>query len=146
MTDDKLKSQMNELVATWSVLYTKLHNFHWNVTGPSFFTLHDKFKELYDEVAHYFDDYAERLLTLNQKPAATLSEHLKLSLIKEATGEETAEKMVQAIINDFTIIMDTLKDAMTSAAEVEDESTVDMLNATHINLEKHVWMMKAFLG
>jgi starvation-inducible DNA-binding protein len=140
-----LTKQLNELVATWSVLYTKLHNYHWYVTGPAFFTLHAKFEELYNEVTLTLDEYAERMLSLGTKPTATLKEHLTLSLIEEASNGETAEQMVQIIIDDFQKIMDALEKAMETAAEVGDDRTEDLLNGTYQSLEKHSWMLKAFL-
>ena len=146
MSKTTLTKQLNELVATWSVLYTKLHNYHWYVTGPAFFTLHAKFEELYNEVTLTLDEYAERMLSLGTKPTATLKEHLTLSLIEEASNGETAEQMVQIIIDDFQKIMDALEKAMETAAEVGDDRTEDLLNGTYQSLEKHSWMLKAFLG
>lgn len=146
MANKELNGQLNELVATWSVLYTKLHNYHWYVNGPSFFTLHTKFEELYNEVTLNLDEVAERILSLGGKPVATLKEHLELSLVKEATGKESTEEMVEAIISDFNTIMKALKKAMDKAADDGDDRTEDLLNATYQSLEKHAWMLNAFLG
>lgn len=146
MAEAKLNGQLNELVATWSVLYTKLHNYHWYVNGPSFFTLHTKFEELYNEVTLNLDEIAERILSKGGKPVATLKEHLTLSLIEEATGTETTEQMVEITITDFETIMNALKQAMQTAGEAGDDRTEDLLNATYQSLEKHTWMLNAFLG
>lgn len=146
MSNKTLIEQLNDLVATWSVLYTKLHNYHWYVNGPSFFTLHVKFEELYNEVTLNLDDIAERILSKGGKPVATLTEHLKMSHIKEATGKETTEEMVQTTISDFKTIMLHLKDAMEQASQEGDDRTEDMLNAVVQSLEKHTWMLSAFLG
>lgn len=141
-----LNSELNDLVATWSVLYTKLHNYHWYVTGPSFFTLHVKFEELYNEVTLNLDEVAERILSRGGKPVATLKEHLNLALIQEAVGEESTEEMVETTIADFRIIMKALKKTMATAAEEGDDRTEDLLNANYQSLEKHAWMLNAFLG
>ncbi|WP_274307800.1 Dps family protein [Solibacillus daqui] len=146
MAEKKLNGQLNELVATWSVLYTKLHNYHWYVNGPSFFTLHTKFEELYNEVTINLDDIAERILSKGGKPVATLKEHLELSLIEEATGKESTEEMVESTIADFQTIMKALKKAMETAGEAGDDRTEDLLNATFQSLEKHAWMLNAYLG
>ena len=146
MAEKTLDKQLNELVATWSVLYTKLHNYHWYVSGPSFFTLHTKFEELYNEVTLNLDEIAERILSKGGKPVATLKEHLELSHVKEATGNESAEEMVQITIDDFKTVMDALKEAMETAAEEGDDRTEDLLNANYQSLEKHTWMLSAFLG
>ena len=146
MAKKTLNNQLNDLVATWSVLYTKLHNYHWYVSGPSFFTLHAKFEELYNETTLTLDEIAERILALGGKPVATLKEHLEMSLVKEATGKESAEEMVQTIINDFSVMMDALNKTMETAAEMGDDRTEDLLNAKFQSLEQHSWMLSAFLG
>lgn len=146
MKTENLDKQLNELVSTWSVLYTKLHNYHWYVSGPSFFTLHVKFEELYNEVTLNLDDLAERILSKGGKPVATLKEHLELSLIKEASGKEDATKMVEKLVVDFKTIMKALDNGMTLASDAGDDRTEDLLNAQFQSLEKHTWMLNAYLG
>lgn len=141
-----LNKELNKQVATWSVMYTKLHNYHWYVKGPAFFTLHAKFEELYNEATLHMDEIAERLLTLGGKPTATLKEHLELSVVKEATGKESTEQMVATIVKDFDTIMKSLKKGMDEAAKDEDDMTEDLLNAVYQSIEKHQWMLNAFLG
>lgn len=141
-----IEQQLNELVASWSVLYTKLHNYHWYVSGPSFFTLHTKFEELYNEAALHLDDLAERILSRGEKPVATLKEQLVISLVKEATGKEDASKMVATIVKDFTKIQTAAKKTMDAASNAGDDRTEDLLNSMIQSLEKHVWMLNAFLG
>ncbi|MET1013111.1 MAG: DNA starvation/stationary phase protection protein [Paenisporosarcina sp.] len=141
-----LNKELNKQVATWSVMYTKLHNFHWYVKGPQFFTLHAKFEELYNEATLHMDEIAERLLTLGGQPVATLKEHLELSEVKEATGKETTEQMVDSVVKDFDKIMKSLKKGMDEAAKDEDDMTEDLLNAVYQSIEKHQWMLNAFLG
>ncbi|MEM1502451.1 Dps family protein [Domibacillus sp. 8LH] len=143
---EQLISSVNKQVANWTVLYTKLHNYHWYVKGPQFFTLHAKFEELYTEAGGHIDELAERLLALDGKPVATLRESLELATVNEAEGQESAEEMVQSVVNDFTTLTSELKEAMDLAAEVGDETTGDILLAIHQSLEKHVWMLKSFLG
>ncbi|MED1792228.1 Dps family protein [Brevibacillus nitrificans] len=140
-----ISTVLNKQVANWTVLYTKLHNFHWNVKGPHFFTLHQKFEELYNEASANLDTLAERVLSIGGKPVATLSACLQTASIAEATGNETAEQMVTSVVQDFTLLVDELKDAMASAEEADDEATSDMLLAISSSLQKHIWMLKAFL-
>ncbi|MDN7246076.1 DNA starvation/stationary phase protection protein [Planococcus shenhongbingii] len=142
----ELNKELNVQVATWSVVYTKLHNFHWYVKGHQFFTLHVKFEELYNEATQYMDEIAERLLALGGKPVATMKEQLELSVVKEATSKEDSDAMVQTVVSDYDTIMKSLKKGMELAAEDNDDMTEDMLNAIHQNLEKHSWMLSAFLG
>ncbi|WP_078544399.1 Dps family protein [Litchfieldia alkalitelluris] len=137
---------VNKQIANWSVLYIKLHNYHWFVKGPAFFTLHDKFEELYGEASIHIDELAERLLALEGTPVATMKEILELASVQEARGNESADEMVQDITKDFELLTGELKEGMSLAGEVDDETTGDMLLAIHQSLEKHVWMLKSFLG
>lgn len=143
---NELNHELNVQVATWSVTYTKLHNFHWYVKGPSFFTLHVKFEELYNEATLHMDEIAERLLALGGKPVATMKEQLELSVVEEASSKESAEEMVDILVSDYDKIMKSLKKGMSLAAEEGDDMTEDIFNAVHQNLEKHSWMLSAFLG
>ena len=142
----ELSQELNVQVATWSVVYTKLHNFHWYVKGHQFFTLHVKFEKLYNEATLHMDEIAERLLALGGKPVATMKEQLELSVVDEATSKETADEMVQTVVSDYDKIMKSLKKGMELAAEDNDDMTEDLLNAIHQSLEKHSWMLSAFLG
>jgi len=142
----QLTDIVNKQIANWSVLYIKLHNYHWFVKGPQFFTLHTKFEELYNEASLHIDELAERLLALGGAPVATMKECLQVSSVKEATGQETAEEMVSTLVNDFETMISELKEGMKIAEEVDDETTGDMLLGIHQSLEKHVWMLKSFLG
>ena len=83
MTQQDVVKELNQQVANWTVAYTKLHNFHWYVKGPNFFSLHEKFEELYNEASQYVDDLAERILAIGGNPVATLKESLELSIVKK---------------------------------------------------------------
>lgn len=137
---------LNKQIANWSVLFVKLHNYHWYVKGPQFFTLHTKFEEFYNEAALHIDELAERLLSVGGQPVATMKDYLAVSSVKEASGKENAEQMVQEVINDFNQLISELKEGMSVAEEANDEITGDMLLAIHTTLEKHVWMLSSFLG
>lgn len=142
---NELNIILNKQIANWSVLYVKLHNYHWYVKGPQFFTLHAKFEELYNEAALHVDELAERLLALRGQPVAAMSEILKLASIQEAKGSETAQQMVASIVHDFSLLVDELKVGMECAASAQDETTGDLLLSIHSGLQKHVWMLQAFL-
>lgn len=143
---NQLVNVLNTQIANWSVLYTKLHNYHWYVKGEQFFTLHVKFEELYNEAGLHVDTIAERLLSIGGEPVATMKETLEISSISEASGSESSQEMVQTIINDFSIIIGQLKEGMSIADELNDQTTGDMLLAIRSGLEKHVWMLTAYLG
>jgi starvation-inducible DNA-binding protein len=137
---------LNKQVANWSVLYAKLHNFHWYVKGENFFTLHIKFEELYTEAGLHLDVIAERILALQSKPTATLKEHLALSSIKEAKGNESTTQMVAQVVEDFGVIAKELTTGIEAAEEQEDQPSADMMIKIRTSLEKHIWMLGAYLA
>ncbi|PQP82444.1 DNA starvation/stationary phase protection protein [Paenibacillus sp. PCH8] len=137
---------LNRQVANLNVLYVKIHNYHWYVKGPNFFTLHVKFEEFYNEVTVQMDEIAERILTLKGSPAASMKEYLELSSIQEAAGGEDAKTMVQNLIEDFATLSNEYQEGIEVADAAEDQPTSDMLTGFKANLEKHMWMLRSFLG
>ena len=137
---------LNEQLANWNVLFVKLHNYHWNVTGRDFFTLHEKFEALYDVAKGYIDEVAERILALGEVPVGTMKEILERATLSEATGRETSREMVEAIVSDFKTIVSNGKAGIELAGEFGDESSVDLLTQIIVALEKEVWLLSAFLG
>ncbi|MEH7253407.1 DNA starvation/stationary phase protection protein [Neobacillus niacini] len=140
-----LEQVMNQQLANWNVLYTKLHRFHWYVKGPHFFTLHEKFEELYEEAAGTMDELAERLLITGGKPVSTLKEYLHFSTIEETSEVLTAEEMVQNVVNDFSQLTSEMKEGKIAAEQVDDEVTSDMFTELIEKLSKHNWMLTSFL-
>jgi starvation-inducible DNA-binding protein len=144
--NEVLTDKLNTQVANFSVLYMKLHNYHWYVKGENFFTLHVKFEELYTEIALHLDTIAERMLSLRSAPTATLEEQLQLSSIKEAKGNENAQDMVKTLANDFNTICSELTEGITLAEDNDDQPTADMFITIRNSLEKHRWMLEAYLA
>ena len=141
-----IKDTLNTQVANFSVLYMKLHNYHWYIKGENFFTLHVKFEELFSEAALHLDTIAERMLSLGDLPTATLKEHLQLSTIKEATGDENTQKMIESLTDDFNTICKELTEGINLGERKGDQPTADMFIAIRASLEKHNWMLKAYLA
>ena len=137
---------LNKQVAEWTVLFTKLHNYHWYVKGPNFFSLHEKFEELYNEASVYIDDIAERILAIDGNPIATLQEALEWSEVKEAEKNLSANQIVEQLSKDFTTVIGQLEEGIQLAEKLDDEMTGDMLLGMVTSLEKHNWMLKSFLG
>jgi starvation-inducible DNA-binding protein len=146
MNQEKLETQLNKQLANWNVLFTKLHNYHWYVTGSDFFTLHAKFEEFYNEAANYIDEIAERILTIQGKPIATLREYLEYSSIAEATGNEQAREMVSTIAEDFTTIIAESDALIKIAEELGDVPTADQFIGIKTSIEQHNWMLRAYLN
>ncbi|WP_340018673.1 DNA starvation/stationary phase protection protein [Paenibacillus sp. FSL H3-0457] len=141
-----LQDVLNRQIAGWSVLYTKLHSFHWYVQGPHFFTLHAKFEELYNLATANMDEVAERLLAIGGRPVATMGEQLRLSPIEEAQGQLSAERMVESVVADLHTMVEVIRQGIHEAGEAEDNATEDMLIGFTAALDKEVWMLNAFLG
>ena len=144
--NEEVVKVLNQQVANWTVAFTKLHNFHWYVKGPNFFSLHVKFEELYDEASQYIDDLAERILAVGGNPVGTLKESLELSIIDEAGKGYTAEQMVEALSVDFDNVSKQLGEAIEVASKAEDDVTEDMFIGMQTNIDKHNWMLKSYLG
>src|SRR5699024_1256272 len=141
-------TKVNELVANQGVFFVKLHQYHWYVQGPHFFTLHDKFEELYDESNEHFDAFAERLIAEGQKPYSTLGEFLEQASIKETpyTQKLTAEEMVSNIVEDFKTLKSIANEGIEAASASGDASTEDMLIGYVDSIDLNIWMLQAYLG
>lgn len=139
---------LNQLVANQGVLYVKLHQYHWYVQGPHFFTLHEKFEELYNETSEYFDAFAERLLAKGERPLSTLGEYLEYATISEKKYDEkiSAEEMVCNVINDYQVIKHIILEGVELAATESDSVTEDMLIEYKNGIDQTVWMLGAYLG
>ncbi|MGZ9583266.1 Dps family protein [Paenibacillus marinisediminis] len=146
MTKAGLQTQLNQQVANLNMMYVKLHNYHWFVKGSNFFTLHEKFEELYDEMTAKMDEVAERLLTIGGQPYATLKEYVAHATIQEAAGNESSEQMLKQLIADFNQLVNEFGAASNEADNLGDKVTADMFVSMSADLEKHVWMLSAYLG
>jgi starvation-inducible DNA-binding protein len=141
-----LEQLLNRLIADWSVLYVKLHHYHWYVKGDLFFTLHEKFEEWYEEAAENTDVLAERLLAIGGQPLSTMKAYLEHAAIEEAKGGESADEMVAQLVNDYERLIEELKAGVRAAEEAGDEPTADVLLGMLAGVQKHVWMLRAFGG
>ena len=141
-----IQSELNLQIANWSVLYTKLHRFHWYVKGPLFFTLHAKFEELYDEAALVVDQVAERLLAVQGEPIATMKEYLDTASIQESNNETKASDMVATLVKDYTQINESLKQLAEIAETENDTITNDLAVGLIEKIDTHLWMLNAYLG
>lgn len=139
---------INQLVANQGVLFVKLYQYHWFVKGPEFFRLHDKFEELYNETIGHFDTFAERLVTIGEKPYSTLGEFLEAASISEKPydNEISAEDMVSNLVDDFKTIREITSEGIRLAGDENDTVTEDMLIGYKEGIDQHIWMLEAFLG
>ena len=139
--------QLNELLANYHIHYQKVRGCHWNVKGRNFFTLHAKFEELYNNAITTIDEWAERILTLGQPPLSTYREYIEHSQIKEINtiGVQDID-MVEAILQDFSTLIEIEREIMESTDANGDDGTNDMINKFMQFKEKNTWMLRAFCG
>ena len=142
----KHKHELNKLVANLTVLYTKLHSFHWYVNGRSFYTLHTVFENYYDYTTATLDEAAERLLAIGGRPVSTLKGALELATIEEATEKETTSEMVASVFYDFELLKKDLSTLMELSEKEDDQGTFDFALGVKTQLEKNIWMLKAYLS
>jgi len=112
-------TDVNALLADYTVLYQKLRNYHWNVTGPFFFGLHAQFETMYTEMAVTIDDLAERVLAAGGRPLSTLKEQLAAARLTEDTDQPDAMGMVANIVADLETLNGSLRVAQKDAAEFQ---------------------------
>ncbi|WP_205601319.1 DNA starvation/stationary phase protection protein [Virgibacillus sp. YIM 98842] len=139
---------VNHLVANLGVLNVKLHQYHWHVQGPHFFTLHDKFEELYNEADTYFDELAERVLSIGETPYSTLGEFLEHASISEQTYDKSLSdrQMVENLVGDYRTIRDITTKAIEIADKEGDAVTEDLMTDYKGSIDKNIWMLQAYLG
>lgn len=143
---NKVIESLNRQLANHTVLWGKLHHFHWYVKGPHFFSLHTKLEELYETTAVIVDDVAERILAIGGQPIGKLAEALEESSIQEAEYGLDDTSMVKQLIDDYELIKEELKSGVKEAEDVGDDATADMFIGYIKDIEKNNWMLQAYLG
>ena len=136
---------LSRLLADTYTLYLKTHNFHWNVTGPMFQTLHLMFETQYNELALAVDLIAERIRALGYPAPGTYSEYSKLSSIKEAPGVPKAEQMIRLLVEGQEAVVRTARSIFPVVEKVNDEPTADLLTQRMQVHEKTAWMLRSLL-
>ncbi|RAM50168.1 MAG: DNA starvation/stationary phase protection protein, partial [Hapalosiphonaceae cyanobacterium JJU2] len=123
----KIAEGLSRLLADTYTLYLKTHNFHWNVTGPMFQTLHLMFEQQYTELALAVDLIAERIRALGYPAPGTYSEFVKLSSIPETSGVTKARDMIRLLVEGQEAVVRTARSIFPVVEEVNDEPTADLL-------------------
>lgn len=137
---------LSRALADSYTLYLKTHNFHWNVTGPMFQTLHLLFETQYNELALAVDEIAERIRSLGEFAPGSYREFAALSSIQEAEGVPKAEEMIRQLTADNEAVVRTARSVLPVAQEAADEATVDLLVGRMSVHEKTAWMLRSLLG
>jgi starvation-inducible DNA-binding protein len=146
-TDDRAKiaEELSKVLADSYLLYLKTHNFHWNVTGPMFSTLHVMFQEQYTELWNALDLIAERMRALGHFAPGTYKRYAELSSIKEEPAVPTAQEMIRQLVEGQEAVTRTARAAFRVADDADDQPTAGLLTDRMEIHEKNAWMLRSFL-
>ena len=136
---------LSHLLADTYTLYLKTHNFHWNVTGPMFQTLHLMFETQYNELALAVDVIAERIRSLGFPAPGTYKQYAELSSIKEQEGIPQAQEMIKLLVEGQEAVVRTARSLYPSVEAARDEATADLLTQRIQLHEKTAWMLRSLL-
>ncbi len=136
---------LSRMLADSYTLYLKTHNYHWNVKGPMFQTLHLLFETQYNELALAVDLVAERIRALGHPAPGTYVEFLKLTTIKETLGVPSAKEMIQDLVSGQEAVVRTARSIFPVVEQVRDEPTADLLTQRMQIHEKNAWMLRSLL-
>ena len=137
---------LSRLLADSYTLYLKTHNFHWNVTGPMFNTLHQMFEQQYVELATAVDEIAERIRALGMVAPGSYTQFAELSTVQEERGVPSAEEMIAQLVRDQETIVRTARDVFPLTEAAQDEPSADLLTQRMQIHEKTAWMLRAMIS
>ncbi len=146
-TEDRkaIADGLSRLLADTYTLYLKTHNFHWNVKGPMFQTLHLLFETQYNELALAVDLVAERIRALGFPAPGTYAEFIKLASIKEPVGVPLAKDMILDLVAGQESVIRTARSLFPIVNKASDEPTADLLTQRMQLHEKNAWMLRSLL-
>ena len=143
---EAIAAGLSRLLADSYTLYLKTHNYHWNVTGPQFNTLHQMFETQYTELATAVDEIAERIRALGVRAPGSYAEFIELTSIEEGDGTESAEDMIRQLAIGQEAVVRTAREAFPAADAAHDEPTADLLTQRMQIHEKNAWMLRSMLA
>jgi len=147
MSDANRIADLNQYLADQVVLYVKLRNYHWNITGPQFFNVHHLTEEYYEHFAETADAVAERIRQLDGTPLSTMGSYLEhATLDEEQETAFTAEEVVNRLLADFRTLLNEANRIFAAADDAGDIATADVMAEQIDWLEESIWMLTAFLG
>ncbi len=141
----RISQGLSRLLADTYLLYLKTHNFHWNVEGPMFQTLHQMFMAQYTEAWNAIDPIAERIRALGHYAPGSYRQYLKLASIKETEGVPKAGRMIRDLIEGQEAVARTARAVLPLAEDANDQPTLDLLTQRLDVHEKNAWMLRSLL-
>lgn len=142
---EEIADGLSRVLADSYTLYLKTHNFHWNVTGPMFQTLHLMFETQYNELALAVDLIAERIRALGLPAPGSYRQFIELSAIEDEVGVPSAETMIKKLVSGHETVARTARDVFRIAESVSDQPTCDLLTQRMQVHEKTAWMLRSLL-
>lgn len=137
---------LSHLLADTYTLYLKTHNYHWNVVGPMFNTLHLMFEGQYTELATAVDEVAERIRALGVRAPGSYREFTSLAAVSEDTDPPDAEGMLRQLVEDHETVARTARSVFSTAEKANDQPTADLLTQRLQVHEKTAWMLRSMLA
>lgn len=141
----KIAEGLSRLLADSYVVYLKTHNFHWNVTGPMFQTLHVLFMTQYTELWNALDLIAERIRALGYPAPGSYKRFVELSSIPEEDGVPKAKDMIRQLVSGQEAVARTARQVFAIAEKASDQPTADLLTQRMEVHEKNAWMLRSLL-
>jgi starvation-inducible DNA-binding protein len=141
----KIANGLSRVLADSYLLYVQAHNFHWNVEGPMFHTLHQLFEMQYTELAPAIDEIAERIRALDHYAPGTFSQFSQLSEIEDVAGVPQATDMTRILMRSHETVARTAREVIPIAQGSGDEPTADLLISRMQVHEKAAWMLRSLL-
>ena len=142
---EQIAEGLAKVLADSYTLYLKTHNFHWNVTGPMFNTLHLMFEGQYTELALAVDSIAERIRALDHYAPGSYKAFAALTEIEEETENVSAEVMIEQLIVGQETVARAAREAFKLAEDANDQPTADLLTQRMQIHEKNAWMLRSIL-
>ena len=140
---EEIVKNLNTFLSDLAVFYRKLQNYHWNIKGPHFFTLHEKLENYYDEINEQIDIVAEHILMLGYEPLGTMKDYLETSNIKEAKNEKVTDNIViENLIEDYTMLLQEANKIKKLADDKEAYATSSLIDENISEYLKTLWMLK----
>ena len=144
---EEIVKNLNTFLSDLAVFYRKLQNYHWNIKGPHFFTLHEKLENYYDEINEQIDVIAEHILMLGYEPLGTMKDYLATTSIKEAKNEKVNDNIViENLVEDYTILLQESNKIKKLADDKEAYATSSLIDDNISNYMKNLWMLKQLKG
>ena len=142
---ETMVDSLNGLLADLTVLYIKARNFHWNVEGTHFFSLHAEFEKLYTSLSNDIDLVAERVRALGGIAVGTMAQYLELTALKETSGTPLATSMVSELSDDYEHMVSSLRRKVGEANDAHDFGTADFFTGIMEAYEKTAWMLRSYV-